>query len=326
MLDAKAKASYKHRSQAALHALNNAAHVAHALGASRQLRAAGEAWLEQRKVGAGTQAHAAGCGVPCACVLTDSASLPALPPHASQQGLVAEQQRAYMEAAWGPLLALLRQDAAQPVPPNLSSDRAARQATKDKWAAVNKSLGEAAVQQVSERHASEACTVCVTLRQPGVPACNGLTSGACSTPHHTAGLGHPRCCAARARAGGGHRRAGAAVRGFLEEVAHGGLHGCGGDEALYCCCIAPPMRILPALATLPSPPTHTDHHAKHERVSVPELQGLLGSLWEASELGGGGGTSMVGRSPSRSPGSATGAAGMVMRKLSSSSRSPNYNN
>lgn len=58
-----------------------------------------------------------------------------------------EHQRAYVEAAWGPLLALLRADARQPLPPNLGGDRSARQAVKDKWAAVNKALAEAEVQQ-----------------------------------------------------------------------------------------------------------------------------------------------------------------------------------
>lgn len=53
-----------------------------------------------------------------------------------------------MEAAWGPLLSLLRADAREALPPNLASDRAARQAVKDKWSAVNKALGEAQAQQV----------------------------------------------------------------------------------------------------------------------------------------------------------------------------------
>lgn len=59
-----------------------------------------------------------------------------------------EQQRQYVEAAWGPLLQLLRQDAAQRVPPNLAGDKAARAAIKDKWGAVNKALADAAQQQV----------------------------------------------------------------------------------------------------------------------------------------------------------------------------------
>lgn len=53
-----------------------------------------------------------------------------------------------MDAAWGSLLALLRQDARQPLPPNLAGDKAARQAIKDKWTAVNKVLAEAQAQQV----------------------------------------------------------------------------------------------------------------------------------------------------------------------------------
>lgn len=57
-----------------------------------------------------------------------------------------ELQASYVEAGWGPLLSLLRADARQPLPPNLGSDRAARQAVKDKWAAVNRALGEAAAQ------------------------------------------------------------------------------------------------------------------------------------------------------------------------------------
>ena len=59
-----------------------------------------------------------------------------------------QQRQAFIEAAWGPLLSLLRQDARQPVPPNLSSDKAARQAIKDKWSAANKALAEAQAQQV----------------------------------------------------------------------------------------------------------------------------------------------------------------------------------
>lgn len=59
-----------------------------------------------------------------------------------------QQRQAFVEASWGPLLALLRQDARQPVPANLGGDKAARQGIKDKWTAVNKAMGEAQAQQV----------------------------------------------------------------------------------------------------------------------------------------------------------------------------------
>ena len=71
-----------------------------------------------------------------------------LPNFAFLQGQVEQQRQAFIEAAWGPLLSLLRQDARQAVPPNLQSDKAARQGIKDKWTAVNKALGEAQAQQV----------------------------------------------------------------------------------------------------------------------------------------------------------------------------------
>lgn len=74
-------------------------------------------------------------------------SCPITHPHPTQ-GKVGELQQQYVEAAWGGLLALLRQDAAQPLPPGLAGDKAARQAVKDKWAAVNKALAEAQAQQV----------------------------------------------------------------------------------------------------------------------------------------------------------------------------------
>ncbi|KAL4444856.1 hypothetical protein ABPG77_003906 [Micractinium sp. CCAP 211/92] len=110
-LDAKARASCKSRALAALHHMNNLAYTQHAVAASRELRAVGEGWAERNK------------------------------------NKVEEQQRQYVEAAWGPLLQALRQDARQPVPPNLSTDKAARAAIKDKWGSVNKALAEAAQQQ-----------------------------------------------------------------------------------------------------------------------------------------------------------------------------------
>lgn len=48
-LDAKSKAAYRSRAQAALHMLNNAAFLAAAAG-GRELKAVGEAWLEAHKV------------------------------------------------------------------------------------------------------------------------------------------------------------------------------------------------------------------------------------------------------------------------------------
>ncbi|KAL4425956.1 hypothetical protein ABPG75_009972 [Micractinium tetrahymenae] len=110
-LDAKAKAAYKSRALAALHQMNNLAYIQHAMTTSRELHAVGEGWAERNK------------------------------------GKVEEQQRQYTDAAWGPLLQMLRQDARQAVPPNLSADKAARAAIKDKWGAVNKALAEAAQQQ-----------------------------------------------------------------------------------------------------------------------------------------------------------------------------------
>ncbi len=59
-----------------------------------------------------------------------------------------QQRQAFIEASWGPLLSLLRQDARQAVPANLAGDKAARQSIKDKWTSVNKALGEAQAQQV----------------------------------------------------------------------------------------------------------------------------------------------------------------------------------
>ena len=56
---------------------------------------------------------------------------------------MADAQRAFQEAAWGPTLALLRSDARSPVSPNLAHDRAARAAAKERWAALNRALGEA---------------------------------------------------------------------------------------------------------------------------------------------------------------------------------------
>lgn len=64
------------------------------------------------------------------------------------QGKVEEQQRLYVDAAWGPLLQMLQQDARQPVPPNLVADKAARAAIKEKWGVVNRALAAAAQQQV----------------------------------------------------------------------------------------------------------------------------------------------------------------------------------
>lgn len=74
--------------------------------------------------------------------------MPAASTFACLQRRVEEYQQQYVEAAWGSLLALLRQDARQPLPPNLAVDRAARQAVKDKWTAANKVLAEAQAQQV----------------------------------------------------------------------------------------------------------------------------------------------------------------------------------
>lgn len=161
MLDAKARAAYRQAALVPLHQMNNMQHVVHALGASRELRAVGEGWLEQHKVGwqgASADRHAAPhegacCGVwaaqgqavgrrmlPPACNC-----IPCIP---APQGQVEAYQRQYMEAAWGPLLALLRLDARQPLPAGLAGDRSARQAVKDKWTAVNKTMGEAQAQQV----------------------------------------------------------------------------------------------------------------------------------------------------------------------------------
>ena len=173
-LDSRARLAYRSRAQAALHQLNNLAHVLHAVEASRELKGVGEGWAAQHKVGG--QGGRVGCGV---CVAWDEQALwrvcswrrlvrrqqqprnnqhscvcstrtPIAPPGppACLQRRVEEYQQQYVEAAWGSLLALLRQDARQPLPPNLAVDKAARQAVKDKWTAVNKVLAEAQAQQV----------------------------------------------------------------------------------------------------------------------------------------------------------------------------------
>lgn len=85
---------------------------------------------------------------------------------ASLQGQVEQQQQAFIEAAWGPLLSLLRQDARHPVPPNLQSDKAARQGIKDKWTAVNKALGEAQAQQVRGWGGGGRVRDCPSIRHP----------------------------------------------------------------------------------------------------------------------------------------------------------------
>ena len=75
---------------------------------------------------------------------------PRLPPRTPPcaQPKIEECQQQYVELAWGGLLSLLRQDARQGVPGGLAGDKAARQAVKDKWSAVNKMLAEAQGQQV----------------------------------------------------------------------------------------------------------------------------------------------------------------------------------
>jgi hypothetical protein len=50
-LDSRARLAYRSRAQAALHQLNNLAHVLHAVEASRELKAVGEGWAAQHKVG-----------------------------------------------------------------------------------------------------------------------------------------------------------------------------------------------------------------------------------------------------------------------------------
>lgn len=142
---------------------NNLAYLCHAIEGSKELRAVGEAWLERHQVGA------AGCWVYCVWkrwrVGRQAGRQPGWSTSASPdcahcaertlgeppsclQGQVEQQRQAFVEAAWGPLLALLRQDARQPVPANLAGDKAARQGIKDKWTAVNKAMGEAQAQQV----------------------------------------------------------------------------------------------------------------------------------------------------------------------------------
>ncbi|EFN57392.1 hypothetical protein CHLNCDRAFT_50911 [Chlorella variabilis] len=110
-LEAKARLTFKSRALAALFQMNNLAHVVHACETSRELKAVGEGWAEQHKP------------------------------------KIEECQQQYVELAWGGLLSLLRQDARQGVPGGLAGDKAARQAVKDKWSAVNKMLAEAQGQQ-----------------------------------------------------------------------------------------------------------------------------------------------------------------------------------
>lgn len=203
-LDAKARATYKQRALAALHQLNNLAYLCYALEGSKELRAVGEAWLEQH------------------------------------QGQVEQQQQAFIEAAWGPLLSLLRQDARHPVPPNLQSDKAARQGIKDKWTAVNKALGEAQAQQ---------------------------------------GWAVPD----------------AGLRFALKDAV---------GEAL--------LPAYKAFHAKYSGQAYTSDHRKHERYSPATAEALVGDLFEGADSAGAGG--LVGRSPSKSPGSMSG--GSLARRLS----------
>ena len=50
-LEAKARLTFKSRALAALFQMNNLAHVVHACETSRELKAVGEGWAEQHKVG-----------------------------------------------------------------------------------------------------------------------------------------------------------------------------------------------------------------------------------------------------------------------------------
>ncbi|KAI7842350.1 hypothetical protein COHA_003990 [Chlorella ohadii] len=203
-LDAKARATYKQRALAALHQLNNLAYLSHALESSKELRAVGEAWLEQHK------------------------------------GQVEQQRQAFIEASWGPLLSLLRQDARQAVPANLAGDKAARQSIKDKWTSVNKALGEAQAQQ---------------------------------------GWAVPD----------------ADLRFALKDAV---------GEAL--------VPTYEAFFSKYSGKPYTSDHRKHERYSPADVQALVGDLFEGADGAGAGG--LVGRSPSKSPGSMSG--GSLARRLS----------
>lgn len=165
-LDAKARSAYKTRALACLHVLNNTAHVLHALGASRELKSVGEGWAERYKVRSveGKQRGVARAPAllhnnPCTALLpanqthshvNPSCARPPNHPSSPSQGKVEDLQRAYIDAAWGPLLALLRQDAAARLPPNLAGDKAARAAIKERWVAVNRALAEASAQQVRQ--------------------------------------------------------------------------------------------------------------------------------------------------------------------------------
>lgn len=64
---------------------------------------------------------------------------------------------------------------------------------------------------------------------------------------------------------------------------------------------------------------YTDSHAKYERYSPADLQGLLSDLFERAEAGGGAQGQLLGRSASSATRSGGGGA-MLSRKLSSMRR------
>lgn len=216
-LDGKARAAYKSRALAALHQMNNWHYIHHAMGASRELKAVCDSWAERSK------------------------------PEARSE----EFQQAYIEAAWGSVLLLLRQDARQAVPANLAGDKAGRAAIKEKWTAVNRALAEATAEQ------------------------------AWAVPD-------------------------AALRYAVRDAVSDQL-----------------VPLYTAFHAKYKTANYTDHHAKHEKYSPSDVTAMLGELFERAESAGSGAAGMVGRSPSRSPGSTTSMLGRhvsgSMRRLTSSS-------
>lgn len=255
------------------------------------------------------------------------------------QGKVEEWQQQYVEHAWGPLLSLLRQDARQALPAGLAGDKAARQAIKDKWSAVNKAIAEVQGQQVSLERKLAGCWLTGTVVTSGWYE-RGSEQGLAFDRRHwlpcwplpaaSAGVGCARRCAALCSEGRAVRPADAALRGVCEQVQRRGLHrwvahasGCRAcwlagrqreARATLRGCLPSSTRwylhmILNSVAMLCS--AYADNRSKYERHTPADLAALLNDLFEAAGAPG-----ALLRSASKNPGS--GGSGKLARKLSMS--------
>ncbi len=135
------------------------------------------------------------------------------------QGRVDDFKQQYVEQAWGPLLALLRADARQAVPAGLAGDKAARQAVKDRWTAVNRALADAQAQQVGRRVGGGRLS---GLRRAG-PVPHRPAALPSFLPCLRAGVGRAQQPAALCAAGRAGGAGAAAVRGLCRQVPPGAL-------------------------------------------------------------------------------------------------------